>query len=106
MRLYEKISLLGAVVSSFRYVMGWRVRHAQPMCVVYDTIRNQNGLPQSGVKVTVSNVRLNGVLVSMSPKSYTSNSQGLVAFPLYQGAQVNIEAYFWDFNVPGGKQVP
>ena len=78
---------------------------AQSMCVVFDTLKNQNGLPQSGIKVTVSNVRMNGQLISLSPKTYTSNSSGIVSFSLPQGAQVNIEGYFWNFNTPGGLQV-
>lgn len=76
---------------------------AQPsLCVISDTLFNQNGDPQSGLKVTVSNVRLNGVLISLGPKAYTSNTSGIVSFSLPRGSTACIEAYIAGFNVPGG----
>lgn len=79
---------------------------AQSMCTVFDTLRNQNGVIMAGAKVTVSNViETGGELYSLSPKSYTSNSVGVVSFALPRNAQANIEAYFGQFNVPGGRQV-
>lgn len=77
-----------------------------PMCTVFDTLRNQNGAVMSGAKVTISNViKSGGELYSLGPKSYTSNTAGIVSFALPRNAQANIEAYFGQFNVPGGRQV-
>lgn len=77
-----------------------------PMCTVFDTLRNQNGVAISGAKVIVSNViKSGGELYLLSPKSYLSNAAGIVSFALPRDAQANIEAYFGQFNVPGGRQV-
>lgn len=75
-------------------------------CTISDTLYHGDGTRYAGARVIVSRVEKDGYMISLGPRTYTSNADGYVSFTVPQGATCYIYANVQSFNTPpSGAQV-